>query len=276
MHGQGFAPVSTIFPDFATTVAGWTGTRVFYDDFETNVAEGSFLATYGTAGTRPSKWDLYPSNFFVTNQNPANGGNGNHYGGDTNVSVANGKCQQRLYYDAASGKSIGSCLEPILPGNTKYMTYGRIAVEIVVPQTAINWKPAWLWWPQTDDFGTKLWPAAGEFDWMEGQLTSTFGAFHHWYNAATGGDQDSWSSSTRFDTGTHIVVAEWTPNYVRTIVDGVQMGIRDASTLNGGTSRIVPNPMRLALQSEPEIGFTPTGTSLLQINQVAIHNYTGL
>jgi hypothetical protein len=250
---------------FGVLPAPW-GSPVFDEDFNTPAAEGMFLQTY-------TNMDAYPTDFYMTNQS---GPNGDHYGGNGNLSATGGAMRMRMYRDASTGQCVGATPIPLLPSSV-YQTYGRYVIRFRLLENTAGWKIAWLLWPLEDDNGTKPWPASGEFDFIEGSLNANMEAYHHWYNGTSGGDQDSWFSNVAFGTGWHTVIAEWTPSYVRTVIDGVEIGRRDSSTSPGGTSKIVPTPMRAALQSEVNIGGPYPGsapaTQRIDVDRIAVYAY---
>jgi hypothetical protein len=234
---------------FATNISSHFPARPFFDDFSTTVAEGNFInnAAYS------SKFGAYGSNFYMTNQSAPSG---DHYDGGSQMSVAN---SELILRGSTNGSGQTTWCAPTLkcgPGGSEYFTYGRLAFRFRVLDNTPGYKIAWMLWPQNSDNGTQNWPAGGEHDFIEGSMSGGIEANHHWYLATAGSQQDHWAAGKNFGTGYHTIVTEWTPSYVMVQLDGVEFGRRDASTSGGGTSRIVPNPMRTVLQCEVNLGGT--------------------
>ncbi|NAZ73868.1 family 16 glycosylhydrolase [Kineococcus sp. T13] len=221
------------------------------ENYNVDVPEGQFLQTYG------SSHSTYPENYLTTHGGPYGVNNGDHYGGNTNLSVVNGRFTGRLHRDPSTGLVVAMAPEPLLEDGTKSQLYGRYEVlgyQAVYPLVA-GWTTAWLMWPKSE-----VWPRDGEIDWMEGQLVSGAPHFNHHNQDGTGpGDQQVFSYPVNVNDGlTHNIVLEWKPNDCAVFVDGQLVG--------RATSRVPNTPMRCALQTETlQSGTQPPAGDATQI-----------
>ncbi|TMC22298.1 MAG: glycoside hydrolase family 16 protein [Chloroflexi bacterium] len=183
-------------------IPGWH--QIFVEDFNTDVAVGSFLgAAYkdkftvyadgvkDTAGQKGAPSRYYPSKV---------------------VSVSGGLLN--LYLHTENGTPMSAALLPILPGNN---LYGKYTIRFRSDALA-GFKTAWLLWPNSEN-----WPHDGEIDFPEGSLDGTMSGFVHHQNAEVGTDQDINSTSVTY-TAWHTASIEWSPNKVRFIVDDKLIG----------------------------------------------------
>jgi beta-glucanase (GH16 family) len=102
----------------------------------------------------------------------------------------------------------------------------------------------------------------------------------HRQNGTSGGDQDELRPSmpARFNDW-HTTVIEWTPEYLRFLLDGTPMRVWSGGRLTDCervTSRIPNTPMRWVLQSETELNATypaKTAVANVQVDYVKTWKY---
>ena len=234
-------------------LAGWRAT--FRDDFNTNVARGSFPDAVS------GKWGAYPSPWRDTS------GHGVYSPKDV-VSIANGVLTEDLH--TSGGVHKVAALLPKLPGTSSYgQLYGRYEVRMRA-DTLPGYKIAWMLWP---DSGTTITGASGgggngEIDYPEGELSDNtkIWGFVHRQNATYGGDQAWFRIPTNFNSW-HTYTMEWSPNLVVLRLDGVEVGRT--------TERIPNTPMHWVLQTETSLKMTPADSTRgnVQIDYVAAWAY---
>ncbi|MEJ2401227.1 MAG: glycoside hydrolase family 16 protein [Xanthomonadales bacterium] len=118
--------------------------------------------------------------------------------------------------------------------------YGTIEARIQVPDLADGLWPAF--WTLGNNFSEVGWPACGELDILEmghtsairdGVVNQRVGSAAHWENNDNYATYARFFDSTeRLDGAFHLYRLEWTPDFVRTFVDGNlvwEMAIDDAS-----------------------------------------------
>ena len=118
--------------------------------------------------------------------------------------------------------------------------YGTIEARMRVPDLANGLWPAF--WTLGSNFRQVGWPQCGEFDVMEmgksdaisgGRVNRTVYSTAHWENNGLAANYGlSLDTGERLDAGYHVYRMEWTPDYVRTFVDGRpiwEIDIRPAS-----------------------------------------------
>jgi hypothetical protein len=265
-----------LYPAIPVTAAAnvpsdW-GDPIAYETFQANATKGNFLQAYPLM-------DAYPTSYTTTHGGSSGVSNGDHYGGNTNLSAQNGVLVMELYREAP-----GTCL---IPGNSTtghavgaapfpkfspdpddiYQLYGRYEVRYRVRQQVAGWKTAWLMWPQSEQ-----WPRDGEIDFREGDTNGSVTFFQHNQNGTSGGDQQvfPFPAGTN-DGGWHTVVLEWKPNDCAVFSDAVLVG--------RATSRVPNTPMRMALQTEtPQDGTQPgaaPATCTIEVDYIEIRPYVG-
>ena len=106
-----------------------------------------------------------------------------------------------------------------------------------------GYKVAWLLWPDSG-----RWPGDGEIDFPEGDLDGRVCGYVHHQEGTSPGDQDATCSGESFQ-GWHTAVIEWTPAYVRFVLDG--------ATLRVTTSRLPTTSMHWVLQTETNLDGRP-------------------
>jgi len=226
---------------------GWRQT--YRDDFSTNVPLGSFPGAFS------SKWSAYPAPWTDTT------GFGMYDPGRT-VSIDAGVLNQHIHTE--NGQPLVAALLPQVPGTDKNgQVYGRYAVRFRGDKLA-GYKMAWMLWP---DVGSGK--QYGEIDFPEMNLDSAnlFGFMHH-TNSTGAGDQDYAKVAIDF-TQWHTTVIEWSPNLVRFILDGVEVG--------RSSTRVPSTAMHWVLQTETAIttGTKPSASVAgdVQIDWVAAWAY---
>ncbi len=238
---------------------------LFDEDFNTNVAEGSFLSVYGSKINGHEAWGAYD-----TGWNDTAGKNlATNSGYDNNIlSVQDSVLRMRLH-TRADGRQVGAAPFPKLPGSVWCsLLYGRVEARLRCLNSKKGWKTAWLWWPDSE-----VWPRDGEIDWPEGTLQNVMIGNMHRQGATSGNDVDKWTTSVRYDTGWHTVVMEWKPNFCRFGVDGLWSPTY--------TSRVPNTKMHWVMQTEtnsdsadpalrPQVG----EQSILEVDYVSVWGYT--
>lgn len=224
---------------------GWKA--VVGEEFTTDAALGTFLATYQNFGAYPYPWTDTSRN---VRSNPG------YYHPEKTLSVSGGALDAWLHYDSELGRYLVAAPTPNLP----QMTYGRFAMRLRADRIA-GYKIAPLLWPDSE-----RWPDDGEIDFPEGDLDGTsLKAFHH-YARSTGG-QDVFD--TRVDpTAWHVYETIWSPGRVEFLVDGQSIG--------SSTNYVPSTPMHWVLQMETEISSTAPPTSSsghVQIDWVKAYTY---
>jgi hypothetical protein len=242
---------------------GWQ--QVFYDDF-TN--ESVSLGQFSNCGTSPevctglpsalqSKWWDYPDTW------PDTANTCEYYPSQT-MSVA-GNIMNMFIHTASNGTCMTAVPEPLIPGasSSNGQLYGMYSVRMKSDPVA-GYKTAFLLWPDSES-----WPQDGEIDFPEGDVDGTVGAYMHHQGATSGSQQDGYSSTTTY-TSWHTYTIEWTPSYVKFLIDGQVIG--DSTD----TSNIPDTPMHWVLQTESDLsGVKPAASASgnLQIAWVAIWSY---
>jgi hypothetical protein len=211
-------------------IPGWH--QIFADDFLTDVPLGSFPSAVS------SRWNAYPDGWMDTSKNGT-------YEPSKVVSISGGVLRMHLHTEG--GVHMVSAPEPILPGGTPGLLYGRYAVcfrSDPVP----GYKTAWLLWPDSEN-----WPTDGEIDFPEGNLDGTISAFMHRMNGTSGSDQDAYTSTATYPTW-HTAVIEWSATQCRFLLDGTVLG--------ASTQRIPSTKMHWVLQTETQLsGGPPSDTA---------------
>lgn len=246
-------------PEGPQSIPGWDMRS--FEHFETNASEGQFLQTYPL-------FDAYPVNYLTTHGGSAGVNNGDHYGGNGNLSVVDSKLVMRLYRDAATGKAVGAGPYPKFSTNPNdiYQLYGRYEIRYrIVPGGDPWWTTAWLMWPQSE-----VWPRDGEIDFREGTVGGEVHFNHHNQDGTNGGDQQQFTYPAGTNDGAwHTTVLEWKPNDCAVFSDGTLVG--------RVTSRVPNTPMRMALQTETLQSGTQPGaapaTCLIEIDYVRVDAY---
>jgi hypothetical protein len=232
--GSGSSPSGIAMP--VGNLPGWR--QVFTEDFTSNVTLGNWPGAYA------AKW----ADYTYPGSHDTNGGA--EWNTVKDVSASGGSADYFLHSE--NGKAYAAAILP----RTAAQTYGRYQVRFKVDPGMTGWKSAWLLWPDDD-----VWPAHGEIDWPEGDLTGTMEGFMHY--ADPNGGQDWAPSNVAFASGWHTATTEWLPGSVKYYLD---------STLVGSFSTKVSGyPMHWVLQSESASGSRPTGSGHIKIDWAVIY-----
>jgi hypothetical protein len=233
---------------------GWR--QIFLDDFTTNVAKGSFPNAVS------SKWGAYPSPWRDTSKNGV-------YSPKEVVYISNGALTEDIH--TSGGVHKVAALTPKVPGTSDYgQLYGRYEVRMR-SDSLPGYKIAWMLWP---DSGTTITGSSsgvggnGEIDYPEAELREVdhVWGFVHRQNATSGGDQ-AWFKIPVNVTGWHTYTMEWSPNLVRLLLDGKEVGRT--------TERIPRTPMHWVLQTETSLKMVPADSTRgnIQIDWAAAWAY---
>lgn len=220
-------------------ISGWR--QIFADDFVGAVPKGAFndcnhnvdtpqaycggLKNYGSYYTN---WWAYPSGWEDTAKSGADGNTGAPFGGtyepqDT-VSVGNGVLSVKMYRPSTGGDNhVGT----VVPRKCMAQKYGRYVERFRIVRADDGFKSAHLFY----DGGY-------EIDFPENDYGTTIYAFMH-----PGGE--AFSGGTKWGTGWHTSVIEWTAGSVKFYLDGRHIGT--------GTKKVPNIPMSWILQNESSI-----------------------
>jgi beta-glucanase (GH16 family) len=153
---------------------------------------------------------------------------------------------ERQYYQAANATVSGGILQitakkqavggyPYTSARMKTQglkdfKYGRIEARMKVPQGQGLWPAFWM---LGSNIGSVGWPQCGEIDIMEHVNTDNlvYGTVH-W--DSNGHAQYGKSTATTL-SDYHVYSVEWTPTYIKWLVDGVQYNIIDITNGTGST-----------------------------------------
>lgn len=221
-------------------IPGWH--QVFTEDFTGNVSLGSWPGAYS------SKWTDYT----YPGSHDTNGGA--EWNTVKDVSVSGGAADYYLHSENSTAYAAA-----ILP-RTAAQTYGRYQVRFKVDPGMTGWKSAWLVWPDDD-----VWPAHGEIDWPEGDLTGSMEGFMH-YADPNGGQDQTGSTGVAFASGWHTATTEWLPGSVKYYLDGTLVG--------SFTTKVSSYPMHWVLQSESASSSRPAGSGHIQIDWAVVYART--
>jgi len=203
-------------------IPGWH--QVFADNFNENVPVGSFPSAVA------STWgNSYPDGWLDTSKNGT-------YMPSKVVSIADG--MMNLYLHTEAGVHMVAAAVPTIPGATGSdggQLYGRYVMRFRADAVP-GYKVAMLLWPDSN-----LWPADGEIDFPEANLTSTIWGAVHYQNGTAASD------SVVFDTGTtpgawHVATVTW-------LASGITFQL-DGRTVYTSTTRVPDTPMHLVIQAE--------------------------
>lgn len=238
-------------------IPGWH--QIFADDFNTNVPVGGFSgcdsSTRTCSGLPPavrSKWWAYPDGWKDTDQL-------GRYTPSRTISIANG--MMRLNLHTEDGIRMVAAPLPILPGaigSEGGQVYGRYEFRFLVDRPIPGYKIAWLLWPDSENF-----PGDGEIDFPEGDLDHVIGGYVHHMNGTDDSDQDAYGTAVRMASGWHTAIIDWTAKSCTFILDGMTVGTT--------TSRIPSTPMHWVLQSETDGVSTPSASTDILIDWVAVY-----
>lgn len=169
----------------------------------------------------------------------------------------------------------------------EFQQYGRWEVRAKLPTTAGMWPAIWL----LPDTGEHPWPSGGEIDIMENrgnQPTLTSSAFHYGTNSPykhdfVYGEQQTATlggALTRYDEGFHTYAVDWTPEYLRFYVDGVNHYTVHDEDVEGFLSQST-QPMQLVINTAvggtflPDPDETTVWPQEFRIDSVRVFEATG-
>jgi Glycosyl hydrolases family 16 len=243
---------------------GWN--QVFYDDFQgESVSTGQFSGCSSnpyTCSDLPSatisKWADYPDGWLDTAGNC-------EYEPSQTLSISGGILNMFIHTSSSgtcmTAAPIAKLPDPVDSSNGQL--YGMYSVRMrsdPVPGYLV----AFLLWPDNGD-----WPEDGEIDFPNGDLDSSMDAFMHHEGATSGSDQDYYLTNTTL-ADWHTYTIEWTPNYVKFLIDGQVIG--DSTD----ASEIPDTPMHWVMQTESDLNAPQPAASAqgnLQIAWAAVWSY---
>lgn len=243
---------------------GWR--QIFYDDFQgETLSAGQFSgcgsSTYvcsGLPSSMQSKWWDYPDDWLDSNKVC-------EYEPSQTISVS-GDIMNMFIHTVADGTCMTAAPVPRLPDpvdSSNGQLYGMYSVRMKSDPVA-GYKTAFLLWPDSEN-----WPEDGEIDFPEGALDGTVDAYMHYKGATVGSQQDAYITDVSY-TAWHTYTIEWTPDYVKFLLDGKVMGDSTDASL------IPDTPMHWVMQTESGLdGGKPESGAQgnLQIAWAAIWSY---
>jgi beta-glucanase (GH16 family) len=220
-------------------LAGWQ--LVFADDFDTDVAAGSFPGPYH------DRWHSYDG-FADTS------GLGFY---DRNIMSVSDSVLD-LHLQTKGGRPLGAAPVPLVGGQWGGQLYGRFSIRMRADPVPGFGMASLLWSDR------EIWEE-GEVNFPEGALNSTVKAFNHCigdpsktcYEANTGVEFDQW----------HTYTMEWTPGRIQYFLD---------DELVGETTNNIPSEsMHWVIQTGTTDAVpSPGAEGHLEIDWVTIHTYT--
>lgn len=250
---SGTAPSPNAMPT-ASNKAGWKYS--YGQDFTTAAPLGQFSKVYG------SKWAGYTG---IRNDTSRNGS----YQPDKVLSVANGKLDMTLGYDAATGLNNVATPFPQPPagvngGSAEYLGM-RTSIRFRSSNRMPGYKVAWMMWPASWNWDD------GEIDFPEATLDEdNLWGFSH--EAGTGHPEINalWAKApASFHEGWHVATTEWKPGVsVEFFLDGVSIGKT--------TQHVPTKPMHWLLQTETGLSKTPppqTSRGTISIDWLTVESY---
>lgn len=239
---------------------GWR--QIFVDEFAGAVKLGEWsecttkpLVCNGLSEPYRSKWWAYTEGW------PDTSGNG-IYSPSKTLSVSQGVLDIYIHTDEEHDIHRVAAPMPLINGADGPIgqLYGRYAIRFKADSIP-GYKIAWLLWPDSD-----MQLRDGEIDFPEGRLDGKISAFVHRRNAATGYDQDAFSSGVFVSSGWHTAIIDWTEDSVQFILDDRILG--------KSTNRIPNTAMHWVIQTETNLdGYKPDDTVAghIQIDWVAVY-----
>jgi Glycosyl hydrolases family 16 len=243
---------------------GWT--QVFYDDFQgESVSTGQFSGCSSSDNTcsnlpasTQAKWWDYPDGWADTSGTC-------DYEPSQTLSISGGMLNMFIH-TSSSGACMAAAPIAKLPDavdSSNGQLYGMYSVRMRSDPVP-GYLAAFLLWPDSG-----IWPQDGEIDFPNGELDGTVGAFLHHQGGTSGSDQDAYITNTTF-TNWHTYTLEWTPNYVKFLIDGQVIG-------DSTNQSVIPDtPMHWVMQTESDLsGAKPAASAQgnLQIAWAAVWSY---
>jgi hypothetical protein len=239
-------------------LVGWR--YLMGEDFRTDVPLGGFTTAYPNIG-------VYPSTYFDTSRNTSRpSSQWGQYDPARTLSVTGGVLSKWLHTEGTRPKV--AALAPFIPNLNRTSAtdwsdqlYGRYSVRYRVSNAMPGYKQAWLLWPESNDGR-----AQGEIDFPETDFNvlAGVGGFVHHINGTSGSDQYAMPRLATDLRQWHTATIEWSPNLVRFLWDGVEVGRT--------TNRIPNTPMHWVLQTETTITSAapaPSVNGMVEIDWVA-------
>jgi hypothetical protein len=238
------APASVPMP--TGDIPGWH--QVFADNFSQNVPVGSFPSAVA------STWgNSYPDGWLDTSKNGT-------YMPTKVVSISGG--MMNLYLHTEAGVHMVAAAVPTIPGATGSdggLLYGRYVMRFRADAVP-GYKLAMLLWPDSN-----VWPADGEIDFPESDLTGNiFGVLH--YQGGTSATDEGVVFTGVAPGGWHVAALSWLPSGVTFQLDG--------RTVYTSTTRVPDTPMHLVIQTETATsGPAPSDSAngKVQINWLTVY-----
>lgn len=174
-------------------------TLIWEDNFDANGALNPANWTYDL-GTGSNGWGNNESQSYTDSPN--------------NIKVEDG-----ILKITAKAENGGFTSSRIKSENLFEFTYGRVEVRAKLPTGGGTWPAIWM---LGADYGTNAWPASGEIDIMEhvgNDQNTLHSTLHYPGNSGGAGVTESTTVSTA-STEFHIYSAEWTPEFIKFLVDG--------------------------------------------------------
>jgi hypothetical protein len=242
---------------------GWK--QVFYDDFQgDSVSVGQFANCSSSTeicsdlpSAMQSEWWDYPDGWLDTTGNC-------EYEPSQTLSVSGGILNMFIH-TSSSGTCMTAAPVAKLPNgdSSNGQLYGMYSVRMR-SDPVTGYLAAFLLWPDSEN-----WPQDGEIDFPDGSLTGGAGGFLHVQGGTSGSDQVPFVSDTSFSDW-HTYTLEWTPSYVKFLIDGQLLGeVTNAS-------EIPDTPMHWVMQTESNLGTGKPSASVqgnLQIAWAAVWSY---
>lgn len=271
---------------------GWT--QVVAEDFDTDVAEGGFVANvngnltsaglagynaYGAGAPGGAKLTMYPKVWASTGTRTTSG-TGIWDEGIVSVQSSILRMRMRTITDAVGTFPRGCAVKPVLPGGSyDFGPYGKYAIR--VRTTEINGSPT--------NYHTLMlaikstnWDG-GELDWMECDADGTLNGWYHYATPqytridingnSTGNDPKIRATSPKLMSNWNIVDVEWTPTLMKWTV--WTEGEPSAYTALSSTTGVPTIPMAVLLQMEPAVGTTPapSNTATCEVDWFVMYEY---
>ncbi|TDU40306.1 glycosyl hydrolase family 16 [Gelidibacter sediminis] len=172
---------------------------IWEDNFDTNGAPNPANWTYDL-GTGSNGW-------------------GNNESQSYTDSPENIKVEDGVLKITAKADNGGFTSSKIKTENLFEFTYGRVEVRAKLPTGGGTWPAIWM---LGADYDTVGWPASGEIDIMEhvGNDQNTIHSTLHFPGNSGGAGVTQSTTVSTASTEFHIYSAEWTPEFIKFLVDG--------------------------------------------------------
>ena len=132
----------------------------------------------------------------------------------------------RLYINCFKGSDGKIYSGRVYAHETQGWLYGIFEARIKLPKGKGTWPAFWMM-PCNNDFGTNPWPKCGEIDIMEEVGVNpnyTSSSLHtEKFNHVMGTQITKERQTAGAEDGFHVYRLEWTPDYIKTYVDGKEL-----------------------------------------------------